>query len=159
MRITFFAVVAAAVFLTASPISAQECSDEVSFETPPGAIAMLHREALFNCCACLEVEVTQDDFEIGIFEWEMFETTPCYCLCCFEVEASIGGLTPGEYSVSVWKVHDNCNGTWTHELMGTWPVTVTGYSAPVVESSYVPCVETAIAGEPDSWGTIKALYR
>jgi hypothetical protein len=159
VRTAFFAAVAASVLLAAPLSPAQECSEDVSFETPPGAILMRHQEALFNCCAHIEVEVVLDGFELGIFEWEMFETTPCYCLCCFEVESSIAGLAPGDYSVSVWKVHDNFDGTWTHELVGTWPVAVTGYSAPSVASSFVPCVETAIAGEPDSWGTIKALYR
>jgi hypothetical protein len=157
VRTAFFAV--AAVLLIAFPLSAQECSEEVVLETAPGAILMHHREALFNCCAYLEIEVTQDAFEIGIFEWEMFETTPCYCLCCFGVESTTAGLAPGDYSVSVWKVHDNCNGTWTHELVGTWLITVEGYCEPSVTSTYVPCVESAIQGEPDSWGTIKALFR
>ncbi len=159
MRTTFFAIVAAVVILAAPPAWAQECSEEVVFETFDGTIVMHHREALFNCCAYLEIEVVQDAFEVGIFEWEMFEAGPCYCLCCFAADATVSGLNPGDYAVSLWKVHDNFDGTWTHEFVDTWIVPVSGYSAPSVETSYEPCIDTAIPGEPSTWGLIKALYR
>ena len=159
MRMTFFAVAAAIIVLAAPPTSAQECDEEVVLETFDGTIVMHHREARFNCCAYLEVEVLQDSFDIGIFEWEIFDAGPCFCLCCFAAGATISGLAPGDYSVSVWKVHDNFDGTWTHELVGTWGIPVTGSSAPSVETSYEACAETAIAEETGSWGIIKALFR
>lgn len=159
MRTAFFAIVAAVAILATPPAWAQECSEEVVLETFDGTIVMHHREALFNCCAYLEIEVEQDAFEVGIFEWEMFEEGPCYCLCCFAAEATISGLPSGDYALSVWKVHDNFDGTWTHELVGTWIVPVSGHSTASVETSYEPCVDTAIAEEPGTWGTIKALFR
>ena len=159
MRMPFLAIASVVVIFTVSLASAQECDEEVVLETFDGTIVMNHREALFNCCAYLEVEVVQDVFEVGIFEWELFETTPCYCLCCFAAEATISGLPPGDYAVSLWKVHDNLNGTWTYELVGTWTVTVSGYSDSWVDTSWEPCIDTAIGEEPGSWGTIKALYR
>ena len=159
MRTTFFATVPLVVLLAVSLASAQVCEEEVVLETFDGTIVMHHQEALFNCCAYLEVEVLQDAFEVEILEWELFETTPCYCLCCFYAEATIAGLPPGDYTVSLWKVHDNLNGTWTHELVGSWTVTVSGYSEPSVDTAYEPCIDTAISWEPDSWGAIKALYR
>ena len=159
MKTAFFAIVAAVVILAALPTWAQECSEEVVLETFDGTIAMHHHEAQFNCCAYLEIEVVQDAFDIGIFEWEMFEDGPCYCLCCFAADATIRGLPPGDYTVSVWKVHDNFDGTWTHELAGTWVVPVSGYSAPSIETSYEACIDTAIAEELGSWGVIKALFR
>jgi hypothetical protein len=159
MRTTFFALTSAVLLLTAPSATAQECSEEVVIETFAGTIVVEHVEALFNCCAGLDVEVVQDGFEIGIFEWEVYDIGPCYCLCCFGAEATVAGLPPGDYSISVWKVHDNFDGTWTHELVGTWLVPVSGDSEPSVETSYAPCVETG-ALEPDwSWGTIKALFR
>jgi hypothetical protein len=159
VKTAFFAIVAVVVILAALPASAQECSEEVVLETFDGTIAVHHREALFNCCAYLEIEVLQDSFDIGIFEWEMFEDGPCYCLCCFAADATISGLPSGDYNVSVWKLYCNFDGTWTHELVGTWIVPVTGHSTVAVETSYVPCVGTAIPEEPDSWGVIKALFR
>jgi hypothetical protein len=159
MKTAFFAIVAAVVILAAPPTWAQECSEEVVLETFDGTIVMHHREALFNCCAYLEIEVVQDAFEIGIFEWEMFEVGPCYCMCCFAAEATVRGLPSGDYAVSVWKVHDNFDGTWTHELIGTWTVPVNGHSTASVETSYVPCIYTGMAGEEKTWGIIKALFR
>lgn len=159
MRTAFFAIVAAIAILATPPAWAQECSEEVVLETFDGTIVMHHREALFNCCAYLEIEVVQDAFEVGIFEWEMFEEGPCYCMCCFAAEATIRGLPSGDYTVSVWKVHDNFDGTWTHELVGTWIVPVSGHSTASVETSYEACIDTAIAEEPGTWGTIKALFR
>jgi len=159
MKTAFFAIVAAIVILATPPAWAQECSEEVVLETFDGMIAMHHHEAQFNCCAYLEIEIVQDGFDIGIFEWEMFEDGPCYCLCCFAAEATIGGLPPGDYTVSVWKVYNNFDGTWIHELVGTWIVPVNGHSTASVETSYVPCIDTAISEELDSWGVIKALFR
>ncbi len=159
MKTAFFAIVAAVAILATPPAWAQECSEEVVLETFAGTIVMHHREALFNCCAYLEIEVLQDSFDIGIFEWEMFEDGPCYCLCCFAADATISGLPSGDYNVSVWKLYCNFDGTWTHELVGTWIVPVTGHSTASVETSYVPCIGTAIPEEPYSWGVIKALFR
>jgi len=159
LKTAFFAIVAIVVILAALPTWAQECSEEVVLETFEGTIVMHHLEALFNCCAYLEVEVVHDAFEIGIFEWEMFEAGPCYCLCCFAANATIGGLPPGDYAVSLWKAYYNFDGTWTHELVGTWVIPVSGDSAPSLETSYEPCIFAGMAGEETTWGVIKALYR
>ena len=159
MRTAFFAIFAAIVILATPPAWAQECSEEVVLETFDGTIVMHHREARFNCCAYLEVEVLQDAFDIGIFEWEMFEYGPCYCLCCFAADATISGLPPGDYTVSVWKAYYNFDGTWTHELTGTWIIPVSGYSSLSIETSYEACVGTAIADGETTWGVIKALFR
>ena len=159
MKTAFFAIVAVVVILAAPPTWAQECSEEVVLETFDGTIVVHHLEALFNCCAYLEVEIVHDAFEIGIFEWEMFEAGPCYCLCCFAANATVGGLPPGDYAVSVWKAYYNFDGTWTHELVGTWVIPVNGDSAPSLETSYEPCIDTGAADGETTWGTIKALFR
>ena len=159
MRTAFFAIVAVIVILAAPPTWAQECSEEVVLETFDGTIVVHHLEALFNCCAYLEVEIVHDAFEIGIVEWEMFEAGPCYCLCCFAANATIGGLPPGDYTVSLWKAYYNFDGTWTHELVGTWVIPVSGDSAPSLETSYEPCIDTGAADDETTWGTIKALFR
>ena len=159
MKTAFFAIVAAVVFLAAPLAWGQECSEEVVLETFNGTIVMHHREALFNCCAYLEVDIVHTPFEIDIVEWEMFEYGPCYCLCCFAADATISGLPAGDYSVSVWKAYYNFDDTWTHELVGVWIVPVSGHSTASVETSYVPCIDTAISDEPSTWATIKTLFR
>lgn len=155
---------AMAVFIAVLPASfssAQYCEEEVTFETSPGTLFMRHHEALFNCCAWLDVEVVTTTETIEFTEWEMFEDGACYCLCCFDAEATVGGLEPGEYTARVWKAMDNFDGTWTLELAAEEVVTIEGESEPLIETSYTPCVDTSAPGQPNemTWGTIKGLYR
>lgn len=159
MRTLVFTLAAGVVLLAASLSLAQECSEEIAVETTDGTITMTHYEARFNCCAWLSVEVEQEGFTIDFLEREMFAAGPCYCLCCFGAEASISGLAPGEYHVNIWKLYNNGDDTWVHELVGEWIVPVSGTSEASVSTVYLPCVE-AIISDPDvSWGLIKALYR
>jgi hypothetical protein len=153
----FIAVLAitAALFGTSA---AQECAEEVTFQAGDGTISLYHRETLFNCCAWIDVEITQAAYDIEILERERFEISPCYCLCCFDVATTIGGLDPGTYTVELWKAYFVNDGVWTYELVGTWELEVDGHCDPFLESYYVPCVETGADDLPSSWGTIKALY-
>jgi hypothetical protein len=151
--VTLFAALAIALF-AAGPILAQ-CDEQVLFDTPPGAIVCHHTQTEFNCCAWIDFSVNVDDFDILIVEEAMFEIGPCYCLCCFDNEITIGGLEPGTYSVSIWKIRFDGS-----EFVGTWDIDVDGESAPFLEAVYTPCVETTVDPElRESWGTIKALYR
>ena len=109
--------------------------------------------------AWIDVEVAQEGNDIEIVERERFETNPCYCLCCFDVAATIGGLDPGSYTVDIWKGYWVGGDVWTYELVGTWVLEVEGNSDPFIESYYIPCVETGSDGFPSSWGTIKQMYR
>jgi hypothetical protein len=157
MRCLIALIAIAAAFC--STAAAQECAEEVSFLLGDGTITLHHREARFNCCAWIDVEVAQGAYDIDVIERERFEEGPCFCLCCFDVSTTIGGLDPGEYTVDVWKAFWVGGDIWTYELVGTWLIEVDGHSEPFLESSYLPCVETG-AEEPDwSWGTIKGLYR
>ncbi|MBN2564784.1 MAG: hypothetical protein JXB46_03655 [Candidatus Eisenbacteria bacterium] len=159
MKLAITAIAAALLFVATPAARAQECSEEVRLEPLDGTILMHHIEARFNCCACVYTEASLDGFEIDFLEREDFSCGACYCQCCFGIEASIGGLAAGDYTVRVWKLYDNGNGTWTEELIGTWLVAVAGQSEPSFWSSYVPCVNTAIPEDQNSWGIIKALYR
>jgi hypothetical protein len=158
-RLIAVLVLSVALFSTAA---AQECAEEVMFEVYDGTIAFSHNETQFNCCAWIDVEITLDGYHIEIVERERFEEGPCFCLCCFDVGATIAGLEPGEYTVDVWKAFWVGGDVWTYVHVGTWVLEVEGQSNPSLESYYIPCVETG-ADElpfPDaSWGTIKGLYR
>jgi hypothetical protein len=156
---TAIAALAAVLLLPTAIAWAQECSEEVVLETGQGTIVMHHLEARYNCCACVRPEVVHDGFEVDFFEREDFGCGACYCQCCFAVDASLGGLDPGTYTVRVWKLYDNGDGTWTEELVGIWTVVVAGQSAPFFWSSYTPCVSAAIPDGPVGWSVIKALYR
>lgn len=144
----------ALALLAAATAAAQECDELVFVEPGPGSVSVSHIEALYNCCAWIEFEIVQESFTIEIHEWERFEDGPCYCLCCFDLFATVGGLAPGEYDVSVWKHRFDAPA----ELLGVWPVTVDGSSAPLVDTTYIPCAGTDVEAS-GTWGVIKALYR
>lgn len=158
------AIVVPALLLAVLPFSsafADLCDEAVTLDVSPGTIAMHHEGALFNCCAWLDVEAVQSPGTVEFLEWERFETTPCWCVCCFEAEATQSGLEPGEYTVRVFRVLDNFDGTWTFALALEETVVVEGSSEPAFNASYTPCVESAVeeAFLELSWGTIKSLYR
>jgi hypothetical protein len=154
MKFAAGSLLAVAVLLVALTSPAQECEETFSFETLPGTIVVHHDQALYNCCAWIDFDVDQDEFQIVIRESEQFESGPCDCLCCFDVSVKIAGLWPGIYEVTVWKTSD-FGGT---ELFGPWWVEVDGSSEPLHVTSYLPC-DLALLQDTVTWGTIKALYR
>jgi hypothetical protein len=160
MRSLFSGLAVAAVLLLASLACAQmDCSEEVTIDVGPGAISFYHSEAEFNCCAWIDVEVVQEGFAIDIYERERFEEGPCFCLCCFDAHATISGLAPGEYTLSIWKAFEGPEGYWTLVEVGEWLVTVEGVAEAYLLAGYVPCIESGAADDTTTWGTIKALYR
>ena len=151
------AVMVLLAFAAATP--AQMCDEEVVLSTGEGSIDILHTQAEYNCCSWTEIEVEREGFTIDVIEREQFDDGPCFCLCCFEVEVHMGGLDPGEYTVTVWKGYYVGDETWVYESAGTWIVEVDGVSDPFVWTGYLPCADTGAIDELLSWGTIKALYR
>jgi len=148
------AMLALAVFLSVPAALAQECEEIVLVEPGDGSIGVSHVQALYNCCAWIEFDILQDGFEIDVHEWERFEFGPCYCMCCFDLFATVSGLASGEYEVTVWKHRFDV----PTEALGPWIVAVSGSSLPGIETRYFPCAQTDV-DEPGTWGVIKALYR
>ena len=134
------------------------CDEEIILSTPPGTIEIVHNNVEYNCCAWIDIEVVQQPFTLEFYESERFTIGPCFCLCCFDLEMAVGGLSPGDYTVRLWKVYFEM----PPALAGEWVVTVQGVSDPFVRTIHWPCGETAVSdGEAaaPSWGAIKALYR
>ncbi len=155
MRYVSIIAVLATALLTAGSAQAQICDEQVIFDTDPGTIICHHTQTEFNCCAWIDFSVTITEFSISIVETEAYDDGPCYCNCCFDNEIVIGGLEPGLYAVTIWKI--DLGGA---EYVGTREVEVDGQSAPFIETTYEPCVQTTIDDDSLwSWGTIKALYR
>ena len=150
-----------AALAVTSAASAQFCEEVVEVSSGPGTIFVDHVDAEFNCCSWIDVDVDHEGLSVLVTEYERFVEGPCFCLCCFEVSATVSGLEPGEYQVEVVQASDNFDGSWTYESLGVWPVTVGGESEPAVLTSYVPCANLGMPPDPDlaSWGTIKALSR
>jgi hypothetical protein len=56
----------------------------------------------YVCCAELVLTTTQEGSTIRLLEKNTGEI--CRCVCDYEVEADITGLSPGVYQVEVWGV-------------------------------------------------------
>ncbi len=155
MRYVNTIAVLATALLAVGSAQAQICDEQVIFDTDPGTIICHHTQTEFNCCAWIDFAVDVEGFSISIVEAEAYEDGPCYCNCCFDNEIVIGGLEPGLYAVSIWKIRLEGTG-----FVGTWEVEVDGQCAPFVETVYEPCVQTTVGDDSTwSWGTMKSLYR
>jgi hypothetical protein len=68
----------------------------------------------YVCCAQLELTTEQEGSTIRLLEKNVGEI--CRCMCDYEVEADISGLSPGVYQVEVWGVE--YEDVHTPELLG-----------------------------------------
>lgn len=154
MRVCYLLAAALLLAVVSPQAVAQQCDEEVLFETAAGVITVRHIETLYNCCCTVECEVLQDAFTLDVHEYEYLIAGGCDCLCCSDVTVEIGGLEPGEYTVNIIK-HTEHGG---EEHVGTWSVIVYGTSPPSLRTTYAPCGETGTIDE-STWSVIKALYR
>jgi hypothetical protein len=74
----------------------------------------------YVCCAELVLTMAQEDSTIRLLEKNTGEI--CRCMCDYEVEADITGLSPGVYEVEVWGVE--YEDVHTPELLGQATVTL-----------------------------------
>jgi len=80
----------------------EPCTEDDQFElaVEPGTLHVLHQNATYNCCPDdLEVSLSVEGTLLWLTEEEIL-TNPCYCICCYEVESTVAGLGPGEYTVN-----------------------------------------------------------
>jgi hypothetical protein len=87
--------------------------DELQVVARGDTIHVSHRLS-YVCCAELSLSMEQDGTTIRVMERNVGEM--CRCLCDYDVEAEITGLSPGEYQVEVWGVE--YEDVQTPELLG-----------------------------------------
>lgn len=76
-----------------------EEDDVVVFTPTSGALHAAHMNITYNCCLDdIVVSMTVVDDFISLTEEEVL-TNPCYCICCYDFEATVAGLAPGTYTV------------------------------------------------------------
>ncbi len=82
------------------------CGDEqVEVTVEAGALHVLHRNATYNCCVDdITLSLAVDGVALRLTEEEVL-TTPCFCVCCYDVETTVVDLTAGPYTV-VFCWHD-----------------------------------------------------
>jgi hypothetical protein len=76
--------------------------DEFEFTVDVGTLHVFHGEALYNCCPDdIVISLSVEGRLITLTEEEIL-TNPCYCVCCYNVEATVADLAPGEYVVEFY---------------------------------------------------------
>ncbi|MBN2448654.1 MAG: hypothetical protein JXO22_18150, partial [Phycisphaerae bacterium] len=80
-----------------------ECGDdEFSFTVADGVLHSLHANAYYNCCPDgFPVTMSLAGDLLQLIEVEIL-VEPCWCLCCYDIEATVVGLAPGTYTVEYY---------------------------------------------------------
>ncbi|GEM_PF-1924743 len=67
-----------------------------------GRLQLKHSNTLLNCCLDgIAAEIELDTGMIWITEYEIYETSPCYCLCYYDVDLVLEGIYPGYYGIQI----------------------------------------------------------
>ena len=76
------------------------CGDDQFTLTVEGdTLHVLHENAVYNCCLDdIAVSLSVEGNVLWLSETEV-APDPCWCLCCYEVEATVVSLAPGSYTV------------------------------------------------------------
>ncbi len=108
--------------------SQSDCYDNPSYPDPDSIIItvsgndiiVLHKDAFYNCCFQISVEIVQDGNVFNLYEEESGD--PCYCMCYFDITTTIYDVEPGTYTINVY----NADG----EYVGGGTVTVGRIGSP-----------------------------
>lgn len=76
--------------------------------TVDGSSVTIHHDgAFYNCCPDpFEYDVFWEDGTLVVVENEIL-TNPCYCMCCFNLSATIDDVPPGDWTVLFqWGDHE-----------------------------------------------------
>jgi hypothetical protein len=77
-------------------------SDAFEFVVEGDRLMVTHLNTTYNCCPeDIEVTLAVDEWRLVLTEQEIL-VMPCPCVCCYDVESTVAGLTPGEYIVEYW---------------------------------------------------------
>jgi hypothetical protein len=76
--------------------------DEIGLTVAPNTLYVVHENAAYNCCPDdIVISLSAEGDVLRLTEEEIL-TDPCYCICCYEVTATIVDLAPGPYTVEFW---------------------------------------------------------
>ncbi len=74
-------------------------ADEIVAVVDGDSIHVTHSNATYNCCPDdIQVLLSVDGNVLWLTETDIL-TVPCTCLCCFNVESTVVGLSPGSYTI------------------------------------------------------------
>jgi len=85
--------------------------DNVFAEVDAEELVLHHQKATYNCCPdSFTFTITISNDSLYVTEREVL-TTPCSCLCCYNISTAIEGLTEGEWRV-VYRWLDDDPWSW-----------------------------------------------
>ena len=143
------------------------CSDQddVWAEVADDQVVIHHDAALYNCCPSgFTYTLSEEDGQVVLTEEEVL-VFPCYCLCCYNLTATLSDLEPGDNSL-LFRWHDGEANADAEVLLEFTVPTGPALAAKAQVSGHdrSECLSEA-AGVPEeepstrSWDGLKALYR
>jgi hypothetical protein len=107
------------------------CHDNPTYPDPDSIIitvsgddiVVMHKDAFYNCCYEISVEVVQNGNVFNLYEHE--SGNPCWCMCYFDVTTTIYDLEAGTYTINVYNAQDEYVGggaVTIHRTMVPLPV-------------------------------------
>jgi hypothetical protein len=154
-----------ALLLPAAASAQDDCIDAFEISVAPNTLTLAHLGSSYNCCATsFTHEVSTEPGIITITETEVL-IDPCYCICCYDLVATVDGVPPGTISVHfTW--YDYESAVWQLE---TFSVEVPGQPVtgpPVLQESLTSgCGGFTGVHEPEyweidalTWGGLKTRY-
>ncbi len=79
----------------------QDPTGTIEYTYTDGELTLEHHDAFYNCVAEMIIQFEQDGNVLRFYERNISEEA-VYCLCYFELDATVDGIDPGEYIVEVW---------------------------------------------------------
>ena len=74
--------------------------DTIEVTVDGSSLTLIHRSATYNCCPDdIVVNLSADGDILTVTEEEDLSSGGCFCLCCYDVEATAVALDPGEYTL------------------------------------------------------------
>lgn len=109
--------------------SQSDCYDNPTYSDPDSIIItvsgndiiVLHKDAFYNCCVEILVEVVQNGNVFNLYEHESGDH--CYCMCYFDITTTIYDLAPGTYTTNVYNAEGEFVGGGTVTIQRTIPPT------------------------------------
>ena len=84
-------------------------TEEVILSSHGDTILVTHKDAFYNCCSEIKVNVTETPNGFDLLEFDVGDT--CRCMCYFDVTTEISGLTPGTYLIRYFDIDGNLVGS------------------------------------------------
>ncbi len=114
--------------------------DTVIFSAHGDTIVVLHKDAFYNCCAQIAVDVIETENGFDLFESDTGES--CNCLCYFDITTMICDLSHGTYFLRVFDIYGSVIDSGVVDIPAKYPrfesfqgECKTGYYKAAVEAS------------------------